>query len=172
MRPRAGWELIALVSVAAICADCGKASPAGFWTSYQRNAILNQASDQGPWGGSRWIHWLGNEPDSFRLGEVRKFALKNGWTCEEPNPYSADRMESWVGRNGPVFPMFFGEPGSQYPENDNFPRHILGDSIIVRCETGWIRVAPGSGESSPAFGYIQIASDGRRMAVYHLWGEV
>ena len=174
MRTRMTSKVLALICLSAIVSSCNKATPAGFWKSYHGDEVLEQASDQGPWGGSRWIQWAANAPNSFRVAEAVQFASENGWDCEEPTSYSADRMSKWLGRNGPVFPLFFGKPETwrNYPANDEFPRHILNDSTIVRCETGWIRVAPGSGESSPAFGYIHVGSDGRHMAVYHLWGEV
>jgi hypothetical protein len=81
-------------------------------------------------------------------------------------------MNTWLEGNRPVFPLFSGEPASKISGSGlYFPRHISEDSLIVRCETGWIRVAPGTDKSSPAFGYIQVSDDGSQMAVYHLWGD-
>jgi hypothetical protein len=147
--------------------------PAGFWTAYRPDDIVEKNSDQGPWGGSMWIHWAAASPSAFDLGEAVRFAEGNGWTCGEPETYPAARLSTWMHLGRPVFPLFFGEPdgGTIDAGNAEFPRHILHDSLIVRCETGWMRVAPGTGDSSPAYGYIQISAEGSLLAVYHLWGE-
>jgi hypothetical protein len=174
MRTRGRLKTLALISCGAILASCTKVSPAGFWRGYRSGVIVAQESDQGPWGGSRWIHWVARGSENFEISDVVQFAKDNGWTCKEPTVLSAGRTSNWMGNHRPVFPLFFGEPGGvvHYSGNDAFPRHIFDDSSLIQCETGWIRVAPGSGESSPAFGYIQVESGGNRLAVYHLWGEV
>jgi hypothetical protein len=136
--------------------------------------IEDKLSDQGPWGGSRWIHWVAHDAETFTPADAMKFAAEHGWKCGEVVEYSAERMRCWKSlASRPVFPLFFGEPtATALNLNHEFPRHIEGDCFIIQCETGWIRVAPGTGKESPAFGYIQVSKDGKRMAIYHLWGEV
>jgi hypothetical protein len=80
-------------------------------------------------------------------------------------------MQGWRVSGRPVFPLIYGEPTTHFLGNERFRRHIQDDSVVLRCETRWIRVDPGTNASSPAFGYIQIDQAGRRMAVYHKWGE-
>ena len=171
---RAGVALTAAAVL--VASSCSRATPAGFWNGYRADMIVNAKSDQGPWGGSRSIEWVSNDEATFTTDAVGKFAEEHGWTCEPPVEYSSQRMSAWVSPidHKPNFPLFFGEPdGSNISvDNDKFPRAIEGDSFISRCDTEWVRVAPGSGDSSPAFGYIHVSKDGRRLAVYHLWGEV
>jgi hypothetical protein len=47
------WVAAALLASGA----CTRGAPAGFWTDYRSPWIVAQSSDQGPWGGVRWIHW-------------------------------------------------------------------------------------------------------------------
>ena len=150
-------------------------SPAGFWLTYREDLVVNEHSNQGPWGGRRWIHWKSVEP-MFDLADVIRFAENHGWECEESEEYSAGQIATWVWGDTSVFPLFYGftgDPGwkHSHPYNTDFPRHIDGEAIVVRCDSGWIRVRPGTDQESTAFGYIVTSRDRRRMAVYHLWGE-
>ena len=96
------------------------------------------------------------------------FAKEKGWTCSKSKPVSSTEVAAWVYRQEPVFPLIFGENNVH---TEDMKRHIDGSAILIRCDSGWIRVDPGSAESSTAFGYILLSTDGARMAVYHFWGE-
>jgi hypothetical protein len=137
----------------AVLSSCAKLSPAGFWATYRPELIVQKYSDQGPWGGIRWVHWVAPAPGTFTLADVERFATSNGWACQKPVAYSAEQVRAWQS------------------SRKEFPRHIDGDSLVVQCDSRWVRVEPGSGDSSTAFGYIQIDRSGTRLAVYHLWGE-
>jgi len=63
----------------------------------------------------------------------------------------------------PVFPLI--------RDDMKLPRHMKGDLIVLRFETGWIRKSPGTGATSPAFGFVVIGENGRKLAVYHYWGD-
>ena len=171
MRDRIRTSFTAVFAIAAMTNACSKAIPAGFWATYQKRMIVNSNSDQGPWGGSRWIHWIGKDTNTFTPATAAGFATEHGWKCGAPVEYSSKQVHTWVSYSAkrPLFPLFFDD---NYAGDIEFPRHIDGDCTIIRCETGWIRVAPGTSQESPAFGYIQVSKDGTRMAVYHLWGEV
>jgi hypothetical protein len=83
-------------------------------------------------------------------------------------------LRLWQYAGDAVFPLHFS-PAERAPEDaavKNFPRRISDDSVVSECKTGWIRVEPGSDQSSDALGYIQIEESGARMAIYHLWGEI
>jgi hypothetical protein len=82
-------------------------------------------------------------------------------------------MRLWVYSGRPVFPLLFG-PADRRPDNDavkNLPRVIDDDSWVIECDSGWLRVEPGSGKETPALGYIHLDALGTRLAVYHRWGE-
>lgn len=164
------------VAIAAfvIVLGCARASPAGFWTTYRPALIRDKYSDQGPWGGVRWIQWTSPTPGTFQAAEVLKFARTKGWSCKEPVTYSANQLRLWTFAARPVFPLHFG-PADHRPDSQEvlkFPRSIADDSLISECQTGWMRVDPGSGKDKAALGYIQIDLAGRQLAVYHLWGEM
>ena len=163
MRSVAQTTLLLLLLIATVVMSCSRLAPAGFWTSYRPASIVAQDSDQGPWGGHRWIHWLEEEGNSFELPAVVAFATEAGWECGEATQYGAEETATWVRRDDPIFPVLRWR---------KFPRHLQGQLSVVECETGWIREAPGSGETSPAFGYIVMGNNDRGLAVYHLWGDV
>ena len=171
MRTRHRARLTVVLAIAVATSACSRAMPAGFWATYQKGLIVNSNSDQGPWGGSRWIQWVGKEGNTFTPAGAAAFATEHGWKCDAPVELSSEQVTTWVSyaEKRPVFPLFFENNDAG---NSRFPRHIEGDCTITRCETGWVRIAPGTGKDSPAFGYIQVSRDGARMAVYHLWGEV
>lgn len=165
-------RLSCLFAILVVTTGCGRLEPAGFWTTYRPELIVRDSSDQGPWGGHRWVHWEAPAPGMFKSADVVRFATSQGWRCQKPVAYSAEQIRGWQVSGAPVFPLHFGS--ADRPPNDgseDFFRHIDSNSWVIPCETGWIRVAPGSGDTSTALGYIQIDRKGIRLAVYHLWGE-
>jgi hypothetical protein len=167
-RTRATVALVVLMAV-----SCTKASPAGFWTAYRPELIRKRHSDQGPWGGTRWISWQSEHAGTFTASDAARFAASHGWSCQEPTPHSAEQMKLWQYSGKPVFVLPFG-PASQRPDNhgvEQLPRFIDDDSITITCTSGWVRVKPGSDRTTPAYGYIHMNTVGTRMTVYHLWGE-
>lgn len=163
-----------VIVVLVLACGCSRAMPAAFWPTYRPNLIDQKFSDQGPWGGVRWILWSSSNPGTFRASDVMEFAKSKGWSCRSPVPYSADQLRLWQFNRQAVFPLHFSA-ADRRPDNAavlTFPRHITADSVVCECKTGWMRVEPGTDTASDAFGYIQIEQSGRRMAVYHLWGEI
>jgi len=155
------------------CTGCSRATPSGFWPGYKAALIVGQHSDQGPWGGTRWIQWVAKPPARFTMADAVTFAKSHGWKCAPPVTYTAGQLRVWQFMDKPVFPLHFG-PADRAPDDrsvEEFPRHIDGESLVSECDSGWIRVPPGSGKSETAFGYIQVEVTGARMAVYHLWGD-
>src|SRR5215207_1912830 len=65
-------------------AGCGRATPAAFWGGYRPELIEQKFSDQGPWGGVRWIRWVAQTEGTFRVSDVVSFAEVKGWSCREP----------------------------------------------------------------------------------------
>ena len=171
------YRLPCVFAALMVLSSCARLAPAGFWANYRPELIVQKYSDQGPWGGIRWVHWVAPAPGMFTLAGVESFATSHGWVCQKPVAYSAQQIHAWrypqQNAGKPVFPLHFGS--ANRPPVDatvrEFPRHIDGDSLVVQCDSRWARVEPGSGKSSTAFGYIQIDRSGTRLAVYHLWGE-
>jgi hypothetical protein len=153
-----------------MCMSCSHASPAGFWTRYCNNMIVFNTSDQGPWGGSRVIHWSSPKMAAFYEQAVRAYAEENGWKYIDSVSVTSAELSTWVSQKDkkPYF-VLFGRDNEYLCLK--FPRHIMTDSVILKFESGWTREHPGSGEMTPAYGYIQINKEGTSMAVYHLWGN-
>jgi hypothetical protein len=168
--------VLSLVSMAFLCMACSKAIPAGFWKSYHHESIVRQASDQGPWGGWRWIHWEADKTGTFSEKDILLFAEKHGWSFLEKREYSKQDIESWHTFGNPfkpIFPLLYPEHGKgAYAVGvEKFPRHILDDSIVLKFGSRWITIDPGSGKASIAYGYVQLSKDGKLLALYHSWGE-
>lgn len=68
--------LFILLGLIVLCESCSNLSPAGFWTSFQKDLIIKQESDQGPWGGTRIIHWKTKSIKPFSEKELLDFATK------------------------------------------------------------------------------------------------
>jgi hypothetical protein len=85
-------------------------------------------------------------------------------------------LGDWVGSSHePVFPLFYPthSPTHDFFHSgaDQFPRHITGDLVVLKFNSGWMREDPGTNEMSTAYGYAVLSKDGRQLAVYHLWGN-
>lgn len=154
---------------------CASLTPAGFWTTYRPESIKAQFSDQGPWGGHRWLYWEAGLQKRLTLQDATAFAASHGWSCEPAALYLQSQIRTWRYMSRPVFP-FLADNDGRSPITDasvvDHPLHFDSDSAIARCASGWMRVRPGDGDATPAYGYLQVSVDGTRMAVYHHWGEV
>jgi hypothetical protein len=172
---RGSCRIASLAAIAVMsAASCARLTPAGFWARYKPDLIVGRHSDQGPWGGTRWLHWEARSLGTFTAADAVQFAASYGWACEPAVPYTAKQLALWTYQKRPVFPLAFG-PADRIPDNsavEGFPRTIHDDSVVVACASGWIRVDPGTDRSTTAFGHILVNKAGTRMAVYHLWGEI
>jgi hypothetical protein len=164
-----------VVLAQALVLSCSSAMPAGFWSSYRKDLIVNLNSDQGPWGGWRWVEWRAEQAQTFREADVRLFAEKKGWKCSEREEYSTAQLTHWQYGHRPIFPLLYPtDRGFDYFSGvARFPRTIASDSIVLKCQTGWMRSNPTGHDPElvTAYGFIHLSKDGREMAVYHLWGE-
>jgi len=161
-----------VVTAAALLAApvaCNRLGPSGFWTRHHADLIVFQENHQGPWGGHRVIHWAHAKASTFTEASARAFAERNGWKFVDSTPVLASELRTWVVRPNSMVFVLFGRDDQKLCLQ--FPRHIHTNSIVLKFETGWVRVEPGTGQSSPAHGYVQIDEEGKSMAVYHLWGE-
>jgi len=141
--------------------SCKKLTPAGFWLNYKSDFIKNRISDQGPWGGTRAINWIANNPGTFNNDEVLKFAAKNGWKLTGTLYITEAQLKSWVDLNKPIFHLPY----------QTLPRWIYVDMTVYKFKTGWVAVEPGNARSTEENGYVAINKNGTLMSVYHVWGE-
>ena len=163
--------VIAWVAVA--MAGCGSwGGPARFWNDYRSDRIVARFSDQGPWGGDRWIQWTSKTPETFTEEDVKAYATKCGWTFCDRAEYDASVVAAkWRAPNRkPVFPLLYPEPeGTWAVSNEKFPLHVKGDLIVLRFESGWTRGHPENLKT--AYGFAVLGEHGTKLAVYHHWGD-
>lgn len=154
--------------------SCDRYMPAGFWAVYQTEFLKDEMSNQGPWGGYRAIHWESADMHEFEEKSVLKFAEESGWSLINCFPVDQNRLEEWVKNDEDIFPAFL--TGFEYGSQDSisfrdFPRWIKQDLTVCKFKTGWVRLFPGTDDWTSENGFILISKDGRKMTLYHLWGE-
>src|SRR4051794_35517328 len=86
-------------------ASCNKATPAGFWKSYQKKLLVNNISDQGPNGGHRAMYWKADNAGTFSSKNVLDFAKNNGWTLVDSSEFNSDQTNKWTYSEKPIFPL-------------------------------------------------------------------
>jgi len=137
-------KLFLLLTVISLL-GCNKMAPAGFWKNFDSKHIVENISDQGPWGGHRAIHWK-NLTGRYNDADVIKFASRNGWSLIE-SEYVHD-MDSY---------------------HHLFPMWITNGGMLYKFDSKWIEVDADTNKT--AYGYVLISSDKTQMSIYHLWGE-
>jgi hypothetical protein len=155
-------------------ASCNKATPAGFWKSYQKKFLVKNISDQGPYGGHRAVYWKADEPNTFTPTSVLEFANKNGWTLVDSSEFNGGQANKWTYNNKPVFPLShtgLSDTAASVSTYEYFPRWFSGHMKVYKFKTGWIAIQPGTDNSIEENGFVILSSGKSEMAVYHLWGE-
>lgn len=153
---------------------CNKATPAGFWKNYEPNFLINNISDQGPYGGYRAIYWKADKTKNFSSNIILGFANINGWTLVDSSSFSADQTSKWTFNNQQVFPLTsagFSDVLVNSVQPDRFPRWFGGPLEVYTFKTGWVTIQPGTDNSTEENGFVLLSNDHKQMAVYHLWGE-
>lgn len=153
---------------------CDRLTPAGFWTRFENGYLVENRSDQGPWGGYRALHWKVRTRGHFSAQLVLDFAKEKGWRLVDSLQVKTSEMKKWLNFGRPVFPLSdrgFTPDFQNDGTYERFPRWIKTDLILYRFETGWLRYESGTDNSSEQNGFVLLKSDGTEMSVYHLWGE-
>ena len=143
---------LALLAFASLAGCRAARGPAGSWKTYRPNLVVAKSSEQGPWGGERWIVWRAPEAGTFTF-EARATAESHGWKLLSNDHYD------------PTPARIADHPTSNEPE------FLATPCTIGRFDSRWMREDPGTNEMSPAFGYVQVSDDGREMCVHHFWGN-
>lgn len=157
-------QLLIIVCIT-LAMSCGRARPAGFWANFQKDQLVTNTSDHGPWGGhSAWV-WQ-SDSAVFTDSAVMGFAQKHGWelvdsmsfsqntapainfTSLKADPYTIDLLKSIV-----------------------LPALRPDDRKIIIFSTGWVAVEPGNDCETAANGFAVLNAAGSHLAIYHHWGE-
>jgi hypothetical protein len=153
---------------------CNKTIPAGFWKSYKKDLLVENVSDQGPYGGHSAIYWKSDRSNKFSSIQVLEFAKQNDWILVDSSAYSSDQTNKWTYNKKNVFPLTSAGFSGTVENNtalEHFPRWFGGPIKVYIFKTGWVTIEPGTDHSIEENGFVTINSDGTAMAVYHLWGE-
>lgn len=166
--------IVILVVVYLVQVSCNQLTPAGVWKSFQTDLMVDNVSDQGPYGGHQSLFWKSAKQDAFTSTKVLDFASKNSWTFIDSFKCSQEQTSKWIYNGEPVFPLTNNGLSNNDINNSQvakFPRRFDGEITILRFKTGWITVEPGTDSSNEETGYALINNNGTELAVYHLWGE-
>ncbi|WP_157541618.1 hypothetical protein [Hymenobacter aerophilus] len=154
--------------------SCNKSIPTGFWENYETNFLVNNISDQGPYGGHRAVYWKSQKPLTFDTKNILDFATKNGWTLVDSSGFSNEQTNKWIYDNEKIFPLTnigFSDTLLNDERLKDFPRWFGGQVKLYKFKTGWVTIEPGTDNSIEENGFILLNQDKSEMAVYHLWGE-
>lgn len=157
-----------------VLASCNKATPAGFWKSYQKKFLVKSISDQGPYGGHMAVYWKTGKQSTFTSTCVLAFAKKNGWSLVDSAEFNSDQTIGWKYSGKEVFPLTstgFSETVRNNTQLEYFPRWFGGQVKVYKFKTGWVTIEPGSDNSIEVNGFVVTNGDRTEMAIYHLWGE-
>jgi len=164
------FKCLVIVLYCLIFFSCKKVEPGGFWTGFEKDHIVKNNNDQGPWGGCRSLYWKSDVSNKFTSPSLISYANKNGWQLIDSFELSADALSTWRGKD-PTFPFTYTDFLDSTMMITAFPRWIETDVTLYRFKTGWIVVEPGNLRETDTNGYIILSKDGKQLSVYHLWGE-
>ena len=136
---------------------------------------MESLGDQGPWGGTRIIHWEADQDGTFSVKEIIRFAEVNEWSLAKDTVLSSVVVSKRMYQGNPVFPIdWTGFHPDMTPTSSkfaDFPRWINGEVRVLAFTTTWINVEPGIGESHDINGYAILNREKTELTVYHMWGE-
>lgn len=167
---------IYILALCVLClSSCSRLKQVGFWDQYQRAYAIFKEYNQGPWGGHTAIQWEHKDSAYFTCKNAIEFAQKHEWVLIDSARYPAVVVQKWVYDRKAIFPLSNSgfDPAMQEPSTtfSNFPRNIESEVCVYAFSSGWLSIKPGTDETEERNGFILISADGKKMAVYHLWGE-
>jgi hypothetical protein len=111
--------------------SCAKVTPGGFWTNYRKDLIVENLSDQGPYGGHREIFWRSNKKNTFSVRNLVEFAAKNKWRLADSIQMTVETLRKWT-NNGQTFPFTFSNFTDTSIIKTAFPNWINSDLRLYR----------------------------------------
>ena len=159
-------QLLTILFLAVLATSCNKTSPAGFWTTFHKDLIAVNKSDQGPWGGHRELKWKAEMKGTFTELELIEFSKNNDWELIDSIKISIDTMTS------KSFSDLKNDDYSLYIIKDKIiPELSLKDNKIFIFKTTWLAVEPGNTRETFENGFAILNSDNTELKIFHFWGE-
>ena len=149
-----------------ISTACSKLSPAGFWVDFHKEFILTNNSDQGPWGGSREIHWKHKKKYIFNTNDIIEFANNNGWKLIDSLSFSLDTIS-----DSSFSKLKNDDYSTDIMKYEVFSKLKLDDRKLLVFQTTWMSIEPGNARETFENGFVVLNSDGTEMSLFHFWGE-
>ncbi|MFN7098993.1 MAG: hypothetical protein ACK4M4_01300 [Flavobacterium sp.] len=154
--------------------SCNNLIPTAFWEDFKSKFIVENISDQGPYGGHRAMYWKTEIKKTFKPEKIIEFAKENGWTLTATEKINSKGMKNWNENGKTVFPLTSQGFKPELMEDnisEDFPRWINSDITIYKFKTNFVTIEPGTDNSIEENGFVIINEDGTEMSVYNLWGE-
>ena len=158
--------LFILLGLIVLCESCSNLSPAGFWTSFHKDLIIKQESDQGPWGGTRIIHWKTKSIKPFSEKELLDFATKNDWKLVESHSF-----ETSTASNSTLSSLKSNEYSLDKLRNEVLAKEIVQGWKLYVFKTTWMLVDQKDTGETFENGFILLNSTKTELKIIHFWGE-
>lgn len=154
-------------------------SPAGFWSEYRRDELVDHESDQGPFGGRRWLRWRADREGAFDARDVASFAAEHGWTLHSSERVPAEKIREWMATC--QLPLAECNPSTNHVPFDLAADYVALPPRLSRSrahevealsfDTGWVLYPDTLDHAWTVVGYAFLSADGRELVVTHHWGE-
>ena len=154
--------------------SCKNLIPTAFWENFESNYIIENISDQGPYGGHRAMYWKTETPETFKYEKIIEFAEENGWILTGTEKFGLEKIKNWKENGKLIFPLTSQGFNSEVIEDnisEDFPRWINSDITVYKFKTNFVTIEPGTDNSIDENGFVIINKDGTEMSLYNLWGE-
>lgn len=142
--------------------SCSSTKPPGsFWLRYEKqfineSIVCSMPSNAGE-SGYISIRWQCGVTQRFSISDVQQFAMANGWTILNQKPFS------------PVTHSLTIPHKQRHSKTE--PSFLPIESTLFTLDSGWKREPWMNTINFSSVAYIQIASDGSRLCVFHFWGQ-
>lgn len=136
--------------------------------------LVENISEQGPYGGHTAMYWKSKTSYSFDTNELIDFASRNGWSLMDSLTFESIQTTKWIYGTKEIFPLShtgFNNTLKNISTYNHFPRWFDGPVKLYKFKTGWITIEPGTDNSIEENGFILFNQNKNEIAVYHLWGE-
>lgn len=154
-------------------------SPAGFWSEYRRDELVDHKSDQGPYGGRRWLRWRAGQEGAFDARDVASFAAEHGWTLHSSERVPVGDLHEWMATC--QLPSAVCDPSTNHVPSEFAADYVALPPRLSRSrghevealsfDTGWVQYRDACGLAWTVVGYAFLSADGRELVVTHHWGE-
>ncbi|WP_433830263.1 hypothetical protein [Flavobacterium anhuiense] len=154
--------------------SCNNLIPNAFWKNFESEYIVENISDQGPYGGHLAMHWKTKYNKTFNAEKIIAFAKENGWTFTGKENFNPKSMKDWKKNGKLIFPLTSQGFKPTFLDDNiskHFPRWINSNNIVYKFKTNFVTLEPGTDNSIEENGFIIINKEANEMSVYNLWGE-